>query len=59
MRGGGAKAVWNFSENLSDLVAPPFPNPIMLALMDVLNPNMHILVLYIKQFLYVPVHCSG
>ena len=24
-RGGGSKAVWNFSENSSDLVAPPFP----------------------------------
>ena len=26
VRGGGSKAVWNFSENSSDLVAPPFPN---------------------------------
>ena len=25
MRGGGSKAVKNFSENSSDLVAPPFP----------------------------------
>ena len=24
-RGGRSKAVWNFSENLSDLVAGPFP----------------------------------
>ena len=23
--GGGSKAIWNFSENSSDLVAPPFP----------------------------------
>ena len=23
--GGGSKAIWNFSENLSDLVAGPFP----------------------------------
>ena len=23
--GGGSKAVWNFSENLSHLVAPSFP----------------------------------
>ena len=26
MREGGSKAVWNFSENSSDLVAWPFPN---------------------------------
>ena len=26
MRGGGSKAVWNISENSSDLVAPSFPN---------------------------------
>ena len=25
MRGEGSKAVWNFSENSSDLVAGPFP----------------------------------
>ena len=25
MRGGGAKAVWNFSKNSSDFVAGPFP----------------------------------
>ena len=25
MRGGGSKAVWNFSENSSDLVAGSFP----------------------------------
>ena len=25
MRGGGSKAVWNFSKNSSDLVAGPFP----------------------------------
>ena len=25
MRGGGSKAVWNFSKNSSVLVGPPFP----------------------------------
>ena len=29
MRGGGSKAVWNFSEKSSDLAQPPFPQTVM------------------------------
>ena len=43
MRGGGVKAVWNFSENSSVLVGLPFPNqhPLINPFISLLIPISH------------------